>query len=117
MKKRNWLFWTPRILAIVFIVFISIFAIDVFWEGYSFWVTLGALFMHLLPSLVLIGALVVAWKWEKIGGIIFIALSLVFTIFFNTYRDPRSLLITAPVLVIGILFLLSYFRKKRKKHK
>ena len=30
------LFWTPRILCILFAIFISLFALDVFGEGYGF---------------------------------------------------------------------------------
>ena len=49
------LFWTPRILGILVAIFISLFALDVFGEGYGFWETLAALAMHLIPtSIVLI---------------------------------------------------------------
>ena len=70
MKKYSWLYWTPRILGIIFAVFISIFALDVFGE-YKFPEVLIALFMHLVPTYLVLGALLVAWKWEKIGGILF----------------------------------------------
>jgi hypothetical protein len=35
-------FWAPRALAILFIAFMSFFALDVFGEGYGFWRTLIA---------------------------------------------------------------------------
>ena len=62
--SRRTLFWTPRALSILFIAFLSMFALDVFGEGLSFWQTLLALTMHLIPSFILIAALVLAWRWE-----------------------------------------------------
>ena len=44
------LFWAPRILCIIFALFTAIFAIDVFNENYSFWKTILAFVMHLIPS-------------------------------------------------------------------
>jgi hypothetical protein len=113
MKKA--LFWLPRILAIIFILFISIFALDVFSE-YSGLELLLALFMHLVPSLILVGLLIVAWKWEKIGGILFILLAIGFFIFFKGYEDLISALITTlPPLIIGILFLINSYKNEPNK--
>jgi len=81
------LFWAPRVLCILFIAFISMFAFDVFGEGYSVLETVVALFMHLIPSFVLAGLTILAWKKEKWGGIAFLVLGVIFTIFFDTYED------------------------------
>jgi len=105
--KNNILYWLPRILGILFICFISLFSLDVFGE-YKFPEILLALFMHLLPSIILLVVLIVAWKWEKIGGWIFVAMGIIFTIFFNTYESFSGFfLISFPILIIGILFLLN----------
>ena len=110
-KKNQVLFWSPRILTIIYILFISLFALDVFSE-YSFPEALIALFMHLIPTFLLIGLLVIAWKKEFIGGIIFLVLAVVFTIFFNTYRELITLLlISGPVFLIGTLFLINHYKK------
>ncbi|MBI3332342.1 hypothetical protein HYZ99_05315 [Candidatus Peregrinibacteria bacterium] len=98
--------WTPRILAILYIGFISIFAFDVFDQGYFLWETILALFMHLIPSYILIGATVLAWKRPKLGGIGFLLLSIVFTLFFKTYQAVVNFtLVSVPLLIIGALFL------------
>ncbi len=34
--QRKWLYWTPRILAIIFICFLLLFSLDVFGQGLSF---------------------------------------------------------------------------------
>lgn len=58
------LFRTPRILCILFTVFINFFALDVFGEGHTFWETLWALGMHLVPTFLVLVALALAWRWE-----------------------------------------------------
>jgi hypothetical protein len=97
------LYWVPRILGIIFILFISIFALDVFGEGLSFWHLLLALMMHLIPTFLLIGALLISWKWEIAGVIIYPGLGLwyLFTTHTNfIYKLP----IFIPCLLIGGLF-------------
>lgn len=95
-----------RSLAILFILFISIFALDVFGEGYSWWETIVALFMHLIPSFLLIIASIVAWNKPALGGVWFVFLGLVSIFFFNSYEHWISfILISLPALLIGGLFL------------
>jgi len=112
MKKYSWLYWTPRILGIIFAVFISIFALDVFGE-YKFPEVLIALFMHLVPTYLVLGALLVAWKWEKIGGILFLGLGLFYIIMsWGRFPGMTYLIISGPLIVIGTLFLINSIKKK-----
>lgn len=98
--------WGARILSILIILFIGMFSIDVFFEGYGFPEVLGAFFMHNIPTFLLIAALVVAWRKPKIGGVLFLILALASLIFFKTYQDLIVvLLITLPPAVIGLLFI------------
>ena len=102
------LFWAPRILAILYIVFISLFALDVFGEDYGFLVTIWALFMHLIPSFILLAGLLIAWKKPFAGGIFFLLLAILFTVFFHTYRRIDAfVLLTFPLLLLCALFLLA----------
>lgn len=98
--------WISRSLAILFILIISIFALDVFGEGYTWWEMLFALFMHLIPSFLLIVATIVAWRRPALGGVWFVFWGLVSVFFFNTHRDIITfLLISFPAFLIGGLFL------------
>jgi hypothetical protein len=65
------LFWSPRVLSILFTAFVSVFALDVFGEGHGFWQTCLALLMHLVPSALLLAALLVAWRHQCVGAILF----------------------------------------------
>jgi len=92
---NKFIYWLPRVLAILFIGFISLFALDVF--GEVLWLT--ALLMHLIPSFVLIIVTVIAWKKEKIGGIIFLILGLLALVKFIW-------VVWVPMILIGVLFLI-----------
>ena len=117
--------WTPRILCILAILFVSMFAIDSFDPKYTFWQQLQAFFMHLIPTYILILFLVVAWKWEIIGGLILMAFALGFSpfIYFHNYQMNHSvwislsviLMINFPFILTGALFVWSYFLKKKNK--
>ena len=76
------LFWSPRGLGILIAVFVSLFALDVFAEGYSLWETIGALLMHLIPTFVILVVLGIAWRWEWIGGFLFVVLGVLYITLF-----------------------------------
>jgi hypothetical protein len=115
--------WLPRIICILAILFVSLFAADAFAPGLTIWQQLGGFFIHLIPSFILLAILIVAWKWELIGGIIFMAIGLILSpfVFIKNYNMNHSigislgviLMITIPFVVVGILFIVSHSLKKR----
>jgi len=112
------LHWLPRILIVLFVLFISLFSLDVFFEGYSFLETVVALFMHLIPTFVLIGVVAVTWKNSRVGGILFVLMAAGFTFFFRTYRSIEAfLLLSFPLLIIASLFFIDDFMKKKSNRK
>ena len=119
------LYWTARILCILAILFISLFALDSFSFERTFWQNTTAFLMHLIPSFVLLAVLIIAWKWEKVGGIILTILGVAFSIFifvFNYKRNHfpvmtcllQTLAVAIPFVLAGILFILSHYRKKKE---
>jgi hypothetical protein len=116
-------FWLPRVICILAILFISMFALDAFAPGLTIWQQLGGFMMHLVPSFILLALLVVAWKWEYIGGIIFTVIGLGFSpfIFIHNYHMNHSiwmslliiLMINFPFILTGILFIFSHYLKKK----
>lgn len=103
------LFWAPRVLCILFAIFLSLFALDVFGEGYGFWETILALLIHLVPVYLVVIALVIAWRWEWVGAILFagLALSYVFLVWGQEHWSAY-LAISGPLVLIGVLFLLNW---------
>ncbi len=118
------LHWTPRILCILAILFVSLFALDSFSSERTFWQNTAALMLHLIPSFALIAVLIVAWKWEKVGGITLTIIGLAFGIFIFIFNFKKShsvansllttLILCIPFVLAGILFIRSHFRKKEE---
>jgi hypothetical protein len=64
---RTALYWAPRILAIAFGLFVSLFALDSFNGQASIWVKLTHFVIHLIPVAVYAVILVLAWPWEWVA--------------------------------------------------
>jgi len=109
---RQLLYWAPRALCIVFALFISLFALDVFAEGKGFWNTLLALLMHLIPTFLLLFVLAVSWRREWIAGILFPLLGVLYVVW--AWSKPFGawstlLLMAGPLVLTGALFLLNWY--------
>lgn len=105
--------WSPRVIAAILIIFTSLFAISGFVPGTSRMDNSLSLLIGLLPALIFLLALILAWFYKLAGGITFIALGVVMNILPRTLsRELSFLSLALPVLVVGILFLLSHFYEK-----
>lgn len=112
-KMDKFIYWTPRVLSIAFILFLTIFSLDVFDENLSFWQTVLGLFVHNIPALLLAVIVWKSWKYEIVGGIVFILAGLAHAVLSNK-RGAAFLIIDVPAFFIGILFLVGWFKKKNK---
>ena len=123
-KLKPFLYWLPRILCILAIVFISFFALDAFQPELTVWQQIQAFLMHLTPSFILLLFLLIAWKWELIGGVIFVLIGLVLSpfVYMHNYNMNGSVwmsigiiaMITFPFILVGILFILGYIVNKKE---
>ena len=101
------LYWIPRVLTILAILFMGMMSFDVFSGNEPFGKQILGFLVHNIPALILIIVLVVAWKYEIIGGVVFIVISIAMAIFFNSFTgNPVSLIVVIPILITGILFIL-----------
>ena len=98
--------WTPRIAAILIILFMGLFSLDVFGTGASPLEVLGAFLMHNIPSIVMLVLLIFAWKRPVVGFVAFLVVSAAFIIFFvrDFYAVSNLLLFVLPLLLIASLF-------------
>jgi hypothetical protein len=103
------LFWTPRILCILFAVFLSLFALDVFGEGLGFWESMLALLIHLVPVYIVVIVLVVAWRWEWVGAVLFTALAVFYVVWaWGRFHWSAYVAISGPLVLLGVLFLFNW---------
>ena len=112
---RGFLYWTPRILGILFILFVSMFALDIFEMELGFWGTILGLFMHLLPSIAMTVALVLGWRSEWVGALGYFAFAVwyVAIAWDNHFQwSVYAILAGVPVL-IGVLFLVGWLYRKQ----
>lgn len=103
------LYWIPRIFTILAIIFMMMFSLDMVGGNEELGKKLLGLLIHNIPALILIAVLIIAWKWEIAGGVLFIIAFIGMAIFFNSFSgNPGSIVVIAPFLITGILFLLHH---------
>ncbi|MBS3151367.1 hypothetical protein J4443_03245 [Candidatus Woesearchaeota archaeon] len=121
-KISKFVYWTPRILSIIFIFFLALMSLDVFSAELSFWETVVGLFMHNIPAMILLIVLIISWKHEIVGGIGFVlagilyiawVLTNIITEGFEWYYLLWILQISGIAFFIGIMFLAGWFKKKK----
>lgn len=93
-------------------------SLDIFEGNYGFWGTILGLFMHNIPALILLITLLISWKYEIVGGIVFILAGILYIVVilinsFEWYKLFWTLTIAGPAFLIGILFILGWFRKRK----
>lgn len=101
--------WTPRVLSLLFALFVGLFALDVFGEGYSFWETVIALLIHLLPVFALLIGLALAWRWAWVGALIFLGFSAWYlAAFWGRFPLSVYLIMAGVPFVVGLLWLVDW---------
>ena len=76
--------------------------------SYTMTLALPDFALHLLPAVGLLIIVAVSWRREWLGGIAFIALSLLYASTMARGRLDWMLVISAPLIAIGLLYLLSW---------
>lgn len=121
-KVGKFLYWTPRILAIIFILFLMMFSLDVFEPGLTVWQIIIGLIMHNIPAFILAVIVAISWKHELVGAIAFVLAGLLYILLilfssfegkFEWYMISYSLIIAGPAILVGVLFYLNWLKKKR----
>lgn len=127
-KVNKFVFWIPRVLAILFILFLALFSLDVITPESKFWEIIAGLLMHNIPVFILIIIiLAISLKHELVGAIAFMLAGLLYitqliisalrTGQFEGYILSYSLIIAGPALIVGILFLIGWIQKNKTTRK
>jgi hypothetical protein len=102
----KYLYRVTRILAIIAILFMMLFSLDIFGGEPFPRQNLGFVMLN-IPTFLLIIALVIAWNNEIIGGIIYIFLFIAFSFYWgSSSKNTGFEILVFPLLFIGILFIL-----------
>lgn len=114
LTKQGIAYWLPRLLSLLYVGFLALFATDVFSE-YSGVAVIVPLLIHLIPALVLLGVVMLAWKYELVGAIVFLGAA-VFYVVDVGWGKPWSwyVAIALPAAIVGLLYLMEWSKKKKK---
>jgi hypothetical protein len=117
-KVNRILYWVPRVLSIIFIFFLALMSFDVVSSKLSFWQIFVGMLMHNIPTFILLIVLIISWKYEIVGGIAFILAGLIYIIITSInvawyLALSWSLTIAGPAFLIGVLFMINWFKKKQ----
>lgn len=115
-KGGNFLFWKPRILGIVYVAVLAFFSLEVFTYGYGPQDFIYAFFLRLTPALVVVFILLIAWRWEEIGGILFVLLGITLLYRYGSENLLTNFIIAAPLLLVGALFIANSLMGNKFKH-
>jgi hypothetical protein len=102
------LLWAPRIAGILVAAFLGLFALDAF-EGRTFVAALPAFAIHLVPSFLVLAVVAAAWKFEWIGAVAFLGLAVLYAVMVRGRIDWIAV-ISGPLLLVAVLFLVSWTR-------
>jgi len=117
-------YWTPRILSIMFICFLALFSLDVISPGLSFWQIVVGLLVHNIPVFILLIVLLISWRHEIVGGIVFILAGLLYVVMtlmnalnnsFEWYMISWILTIAGPAFLVGVLFIINWLKKRNNQ--
>ena len=110
--QKSFLFWTPRVFSILFILFVSIFALDVFSGVETIWKQILGFLIHLIPSYALIIGLIIAWRVEWFGALTYIGFSVWYVSLANQPHWSVILLLIGLPIVIGLIWLVGWIYRE-----
>ena len=121
IHMKQFLHYCPRILSILFCLFIMMFSFDVFEGNSSIFEMLVGFIMHNLPVFGMAIITFFAWKNDLVGTIGFILIGLFFFFLVSSnmsneggIMNPAVFIITLPALLISALYFIN-FRYNHKK--
>ena len=104
------IYWMPRILGIIIVLFTGMFAFDTKFDG-SVFNFVADIYTHLLFPAVLLATLIAAWRWEMIGIITYTLLGIVYIFMAHNHLD-WVLVIAGPLFLCAGLFALSMYNRR-----
>jgi hypothetical protein len=117
VKIHSALYWTPRLLSLAFVGFLMLFSLDVITPGASLRDIMVGMLMHNIPALILLVFVLIAWKYEIVGTIVFILTGLIY-IGLNIYNGvPMPMALSWSLIFSGPAFLIAYLYYQNWQYK
>jgi hypothetical protein len=110
---KSILLWLPRILGILFTLFVGLFSLDVFEMGGGFWNILGGFLIHNIPTLILVAALVIGWRREWAGAVGFLGFGAWYLVTVRGFNAGTYIMLAGIPLLVGALFLAGWLLRRQ----
>lgn len=101
--------WIARGLAVSLSLFLALFALDELQPGKPVGQTVVDVLVHLLPAALVLVVVAASWRRQWIGAVAFVTLAVAYAITVR-FRVDWVLVISGPLLTIGLLYLWSWRR-------
>mgnify|MGYP001117355185 CR=1 FL=1 len=111
------LFWPPRILGILFSLFLVVFSFDVFRPGLPAREVALAFLVHNIPTALMLLVIALAWRHDLLGAVVFTGLGFLYVV--ATWgRFPWTVYVAigGPLFLVGGLFFASWLAKRHLPH-
>jgi len=109
-RRMRWVRWVPRVLGLLFAAFISLFALDAFGTGEPLWRQTVGFLVHMIPTVLVIGAVIVGWRWPLMGGVLCLGLGLLYVaVAWGRASWVAYAVIVGPTWITGVLFFVDGF--------
>ena len=107
--------WLARVLSMAAILFLVVFSFDAFGGDEPFGRQLTGFLIHNIPAFVLIVSLIIAWKSEIAGGVLFLLAFIGMGIFYKSFTgNSGSLIVISPFFIAGCAFIIHALLSARK---
>ena len=108
---RRLLFWVPRAGLVLFAGFVSLFSLDVLGTGAGVWDTVIGLLIHLIPAVVLLVVVLLAWRRPWLGTVGSAGWAAWYlATFWGRFPASVYVVMAGPPLLVATLFALDWWR-------
>jgi hypothetical protein len=105
--------WAPRIVGLGLAAFLALLALDSLSGPHTILETVIAFAMGLLPAAGVLAVVIIGWKHQGVAAILFAVFAVIYSV--SARNHPEwILLIAGPLVLVAILFLVSWRARSRK---
>jgi hypothetical protein len=102
-----------RVLMVAFILFLTMFSLDVFSMEGTLLEKLGGFVMHSIPSFVLVAVLLVSWRSPLLSSLLAVGIAAAYTVVTWIRGVAQFATLILPLVAVGVLFVASHFVNRK----